>query len=155
MEKRQMDVVVRQPAAAEIKAGKGAKVFWPGLDLVAILFWLYAIVKLFVIDVDVYLVSLANSDFVWLLNYKFLILVGLVSDLGRLSCCRDVGNEESRPRICSCICCIFSVRYFVLETPKIRLETKELAVRLRDSQCGNWALSLFQTRFYLGHTLPD
>jgi hypothetical protein len=78
MEKRQMDVVVRQPAAAEIKAGKGAKVFWAGLDLVAILFWLYAIVKLFVFDVDVYLVSLANSDFVWLLNYKFLILVGLV-----------------------------------------------------------------------------
>jgi hypothetical protein len=73
-----MDVVVRQPAAAEIKAGKGEKVFWVGLDLVAILFWLYAIVKLFVFDVDVYLVSLANSDFVWLLNYKFLILVGLV-----------------------------------------------------------------------------
>src|SRR5438105_350863 len=78
MENRQMDVVVLQPTEAEIKAGKGTKIFWDSLDLIAILFWLYAIVKIFVFDVDVYLVSLASPEFVWLLNYKFLILLGLI-----------------------------------------------------------------------------
>jgi hypothetical protein len=78
MENQQMDVVVRQPVTAEIKAGKVEKFLWASLDLVAILFWLYAIVKLFVFDVDVYIVSLANSDLVWLLNYKFLFLIGSV-----------------------------------------------------------------------------
>src|SRR5438105_9147932 len=73
-----MDVVVHQPTEAEIKAGKGTKIFWDSLDLIAILFWLYAIVKIFVFDVDVYLVSLASPEFVWLLNYKFLILLGLI-----------------------------------------------------------------------------
>src|SRR5882672_9689372 len=78
MGNRQMDVVVLQPAEAGIKAEKGARIFWVGWDLVATLFWLYAIVKLFVFDVDVYLVSLTSSEFVWLLNYKFLILLALI-----------------------------------------------------------------------------
>jgi hypothetical protein len=78
MENRQMNVVVLQPTGAEIKPKKGAKIFWVGLDLIAILFWLYAIVKVFVFDVDVYLVSLVSPDFVWLLKYKFLILLGLI-----------------------------------------------------------------------------
>jgi hypothetical protein len=69
---------VLQPAKAEIKTEKGTKIFWVGVDLVAALFWLYAIVKVFVFDVDVYLVSLSSSDFVWLLNYKFLILLALI-----------------------------------------------------------------------------
>jgi hypothetical protein len=73
-----MDVVVLPAAEAETKVGKGAKIYWIGLDLVAVLFWLYAILKVFVFDVDVYLVSLANSEFVWLLNYKLLFLLGLI-----------------------------------------------------------------------------
>jgi hypothetical protein len=78
MENRQMDVVVLQPAEAEIKVEKRTRIFWAGLDLVAVLFWLYAIVKVFVFDVDVYLVTLAGSEFVWLLNYKLLILLGFI-----------------------------------------------------------------------------
>lgn len=73
-----MDVVVLQPAEAEIKVEKRTRIFWAGLDLVAVLFWLYAIVKVFVFDVDVYLVTLAGSEFVWLLNYKLLILLGFI-----------------------------------------------------------------------------
>jgi len=64
------DVVAIQPDEAEIKVGKKTRIFWVGLDLVAVLFWSYANVKVFVFDVDVYLVSLASSEFVWLLNYK-------------------------------------------------------------------------------------
>jgi len=75
MENQQIDVVVLQPAEAEIKVRKQPKIFWVGLDLVAFLFWLYAIIKVFVFDIDVYFVSLASSKFVWLLNYKLLILL--------------------------------------------------------------------------------
>jgi hypothetical protein len=73
-----MDVVVIQPVEAEVKAKKGNRLFWPGLNLVAALFWLYAIIKVFVFDVDVYLVSFISADFVWLLNYKLLILLALI-----------------------------------------------------------------------------
>jgi hypothetical protein len=73
-----MDVVVLQPTEAKIKAEKGTSIFRVGLDLVASLFWLYAIVKVFVFDVDVYLVSLVSPEFVWLLNYKILILLALI-----------------------------------------------------------------------------
>jgi hypothetical protein len=78
MENQQIDVVVLQPAEAEIKVRKQPRIFWVGLDLVAFLFWLYAIIKVFVFDIDVYLVSLASSEFVGLLNYKLLILLGLI-----------------------------------------------------------------------------
>jgi hypothetical protein len=78
MENRQMDVVVPPPAEVENKVGKEASIFWVGVDLVAALFWLYAIVKVFVFDVDVYLISLVSPESVWLLNYKFLILLGLI-----------------------------------------------------------------------------
>jgi hypothetical protein len=78
MENRQMDVVALKPITAEIKTGKGLKIFWPGLDLVAVLFWIYAFVKLLVFDLDVYLASLVSPDFVWLLNYKLLIFLGLI-----------------------------------------------------------------------------
>jgi hypothetical protein len=78
MENGQTEVVVIQPAEAQTEARKKATIFWIGLDLVAILFWLYAVVKLFVFDVDVYFASLAGPEFVWLLNYKLLILLGFV-----------------------------------------------------------------------------
>ena len=70
-----MEVVALQPTDPEINANKGTKIFWVGLDLVAALFWFYAIVKIFLFDVDVYLASLGASEFVWLLNYKFLIFL--------------------------------------------------------------------------------
>src|ERR1700694_5840801 len=44
----QMNVGVHQPIEPEIKAKKGTSIFWVGMDLVAALFWLYAIVKVFV-----------------------------------------------------------------------------------------------------------
>jgi len=73
-----MDVVVLQPAETKTKIRKDASVFWIGLDMVAVLFWLYAIVKIFVFDIDVYVVSLASREFVWVLNYKLPILLGFI-----------------------------------------------------------------------------
>jgi hypothetical protein len=77
IENLQTNVVVLQPSEAKIQIGR-SRVFWGGLDLLALLFWIYAIVKVFIFDVDVYLVSIANSELIWLLNYKFLILLGLI-----------------------------------------------------------------------------
>jgi hypothetical protein len=57
---------------------KKRKIFWAVLNLAAVLFWLYAIIKIFVFDVDVYLVSFAIPDLVWVLNYKLLIFLGLI-----------------------------------------------------------------------------
>lgn len=73
-----MNVVKLQPPQAQTKAVAGEKVFWLGLDLIAILFWSYAIIKTFVFDIDVYFVSLVSPEFVWLLNYKLLIFLGLI-----------------------------------------------------------------------------
>jgi hypothetical protein len=73
-----MDVPMVQPTQnAETKAGKG-KGFWITLNSIALLFWSYALIKLFVFDVDVYFLSLVSPEFVWLLNYKFVILLGVI-----------------------------------------------------------------------------
>jgi len=73
-----MNVAKLQPTEAHTKTGTGDKVFWLRLDLAAILFWSYAVVKTFVFDVDIYLVSIASPTLVWLLNYKSLIFLGLI-----------------------------------------------------------------------------
>jgi|tagenome__1003787_1003787.scaffolds.fasta_scaffold20914012_1 hypothetical protein len=78
MERRQMhDLVEVNPNSPEATL-PGNKAFWVTLDLVAVLLWSFAIVKLFVFDVDVYIVSLINPSSVWLLNYKLPILSGLI-----------------------------------------------------------------------------
>ena len=64
-----------QPAAAR---SLGQRLRWIGLETVAVLFWLYVITKLFVFDVDVYLLDLFAPKWAWLLNYKFPILLGLI-----------------------------------------------------------------------------
>jgi len=64
-----------QPAPAR---SFGQRLRWIGLETVAVLFWLYAITKLFVFDVDVYLLDLLAPKWAWLLNYKFPILLGLI-----------------------------------------------------------------------------
>ena len=142
-----MDVVELQPAEAEIKVEKRTWIFWAGLDSVAVLFWLYAIVKVFVFDVDVYLVTLASSGFVWLLNYKLLILLGSI--LVAMLVTRSFVLGFAIAYVAG-----LSVRDFVLETSKIRLEATELAIRVRYSQCGNWIHSLIQTGFCLRDPFP-
>ncbi len=47
-------------------------------QMLAILFWVYALVKVFVFDIDIYLASKLTPEYVWLLDFKFLILIGIV-----------------------------------------------------------------------------
>jgi hypothetical protein len=73
-----LNVVVVQPAAPDPKAQRNWKRFLRTSELVAVLFWSYALTKLFVFDIDVYLVTLAAPGFMWLLSYKLLIILGLL-----------------------------------------------------------------------------
>lgn len=48
-------------------------------EIVAILFWIYVLAKLFVFDIDIFLVDKFSPRYVWLLNFKFFILIGLIA----------------------------------------------------------------------------
>lgn len=48
-------------------------------EIIAVLFWLYVVVKLFAFDIDVYLMKRLQPDYVWLLNLKFFILIGILA----------------------------------------------------------------------------
>jgi hypothetical protein len=70
--------VATQPTEPQPDVQKTIRISWFWLDLIAISFWSYALVKVFIFDVDVYLVSQASPEFVWLLNYKLPILLGAI-----------------------------------------------------------------------------
>ncbi|HEX9384798.1 MAG TPA: hypothetical protein VF918_00635 [Anaerolineales bacterium] len=59
-------------------------------EIIAILFWVYVIMKLFIFDVDLFLVEKFSPDFVWLLNYKFFILIGTIATIWLVSKNRNV-----------------------------------------------------------------
>ena len=46
-------------------------------ESLAILFWVYLVVKVFVYDLDIYIVNNLLPNYKWLLNYKFFIIIGL------------------------------------------------------------------------------
>jgi hypothetical protein len=48
-------------------------------ELLAILFWVYVITKVFIYDIDVFLVEKFFPSYKWLLEYKFFILIGILA----------------------------------------------------------------------------
>jgi hypothetical protein len=48
-------------------------------EIVAVLFWIYVLTKLFVFDIDVFLIDKFLPGYAWLLNFKFFILIGTVA----------------------------------------------------------------------------
>ncbi|HAG49715.1 MAG: hypothetical protein A2X87_00255 [Deltaproteobacteria bacterium GWC2_42_51] len=50
-------------------------------ETIAILFWVYVLVKLFAFDIDVFLMNKLLPEFVWLLNLKFFILIGIIASI--------------------------------------------------------------------------
>jgi hypothetical protein len=57
-----------------------ASSFWNIVrEVLAIVFWIYLIVKLFIFDIDVILVKRFTPEYAWLLNLKFFILIGFIS----------------------------------------------------------------------------
>ena len=48
------------------------------LDVIATTFWLYAVTKIFVFDFDLYLLQTYAPNLIWILQLRFIVLVGLV-----------------------------------------------------------------------------
>lgn len=55
------------------------KVAWILLEIVAPLVWVYVITKLFIFDVDNYIVSHVAPQYIWLLNFRLFILLGVIA----------------------------------------------------------------------------
>lgn len=82
MKRNQIQVlpgVTVDPTATNPRYTLRQRVGWLCLDAVAIFFWAYALIKLFVFDIDVYLLGLVAPHWGWVLNYKFPILLGLIA----------------------------------------------------------------------------
>jgi len=48
-------------------------------EIVAMLFWGYVITKVFILDIDLILVEKLSPNYLWLIQYKFFILLGLLA----------------------------------------------------------------------------
>lgn len=48
-------------------------------EFLAIFIWGYAIVKLFIFDIDIFLVEKFSPNYIWILQYKFFILIGIAA----------------------------------------------------------------------------
>jgi hypothetical protein len=48
-------------------------------ETLAILFWMYVLIKLFAFDIDIYLINKFLPEYAWLLNFKFFILIGVIA----------------------------------------------------------------------------
>jgi len=55
------------------------RAFLRALDLIGVLVWLYVIIKLFVFDVDVYFVERFFPGHSWLLNLRFIAIIGALA----------------------------------------------------------------------------
>src|ERR1700693_2127069 len=49
------------------------------LNFLSALVWLYIFIKLFVFDIDIYLVTKINPELIWIIHFKFFILLGIVA----------------------------------------------------------------------------
>lgn len=74
------DTVEEVVATPSKKPAKTWKWFhWLALDILATLVWIYVLLKLFVFDVDIFLVGVVLPTYVSLLQFKLLVLMGLLS----------------------------------------------------------------------------
>ena len=70
--------VAALPPAAPVRASLSL----PGKvlrEILAVSFWFYVFVKLFIFDFDVYLATTFLPEYAWLLDLKFFILIGLIA----------------------------------------------------------------------------
>ena len=62
---------------------KENKILRPFLNFVretlAILLWIYVITKLFIFDIDIFLIEKIFPSYIWLINYKFFVLIGILA----------------------------------------------------------------------------
>ncbi len=73
------DIVVSQPGPDAKKLPKAGLFHRLIREITALLFWTYLLLKLFVFDVDVYLMSTYLPEYAWLLKFKFFLIIGLIA----------------------------------------------------------------------------
>jgi hypothetical protein len=68
------------PAVPVISSGRQTqqRAWRTARDIIASFLWTFLFVKLFVYDIDVFLVRLVSPTSLWLLDYKFFLIVGVV-----------------------------------------------------------------------------
>ena len=49
--------------------------------IVAACFWVYVVCKLFIFDIDIYLIQHTDPSLLWIARYKFFILIAIISTL--------------------------------------------------------------------------
>lgn len=59
-------------------------------EIIAALFWLYVLIKLFIFDIDVFLVGKFLPGYAWLINLKFFILIGIIAMVWLLTKNKDI-----------------------------------------------------------------
>jgi len=48
-------------------------------EIISVLFWLYLIIKMFIFDLDVFLIKNYVSNYYWIIEYKFLIIISIIA----------------------------------------------------------------------------
>jgi len=69
------EVVLQQPK----KKGVAIKFLATLREIIAALFWIYIISKIFIFDIDIWLVNKYLPSYSWLINFKFFILISAIA----------------------------------------------------------------------------
>lgn len=69
------------PIQKIIEPKKQNRIYFYLKNIFAVLFWVYSIIKVFIFDIDIYFIEKVNSKYTWLINYKFLLFLGIISAL--------------------------------------------------------------------------
>jgi hypothetical protein len=68
-------------AAATLKSSITDRALFYVREIVAFSFWTYAICKLFIFDIEVALINAIDPRYIWIAQYKFLILLASLSTI--------------------------------------------------------------------------
>lgn len=66
------------PAESPKQKSRSSRLTGGAMTFVAAIIWLYVFIKLFVYDIDIYLITKINPELLWIVRFKFFILLGIV-----------------------------------------------------------------------------
>jgi len=116
-------------------------------EILAILVWIYIVTKLFIYDIDIFLIEKLSPSFIWIVNYKFFILIGILAIIFMVTRNRDI-------LLWSLYVIFYPVILFLWRIPSLIYKTKSwnLIFALIDSIISffkSFKLSYITTAFYL------
>jgi hypothetical protein len=78
------DVPLRQDqigATIAAKRSTATRAISIAMNAIAPLFWIYVICKLFIFDIDLYLIRQINPSLIWIADYRFFLLIGALATM--------------------------------------------------------------------------